>query len=55
LVFALVILGELVGAGLFSIWDIPKDLSQLHILGFTSAIAWVLVDRFVARIQLHHR
>lgn len=55
LVFMLVIFGELVGAALFSIWDIPKNLSQLHILGFTSAIVWVLADRFVARIQLHHR
>ena len=55
LVFMLVIFGELVGAALFSIWDIPKNLSQLHILGFTSAIVWMLADRFVARIQLHHR
>ena len=55
LIFVLVIFGELVGAALFSIWDIPKNLSHLHILGFTSAITWMLVDRFIANIQLHHR
>lgn len=55
LVFILVIFGELVEAALFSIWDIPINLSQLHILAFTSVLTWVAVDKFVAKIHLHHR
>jgi rod shape-determining protein MreD len=54
LVFILVIFGELVEAALFSIWDIPINLSQLHILAFTSVLTWVAVDKFVAKIHLHH-
>ena len=55
LVFVLVIFAELMESALFSIWDLPINLSQLHILGFTSAITWVFIDKFVARIHLHHR
>lgn len=55
LIFTLVVLAQLLEAALFSIWEMPMDFAHVPILGLTSAIAWFLVDKFVATLNAAYR
>ena len=55
LIFLLVVFSELVQSLLFSIWDVPMGLKHVPVLGFVSAIVWLLVDKFVASLNFMYR
>jgi rod shape-determining protein MreD len=55
LIFLLVVFSELVQSLLFSIWDVPMGLEHVPVLGFVSAIVWLLVDKFVASLNFMYR
>lgn len=55
LIFLLVVVAQLLEAVLFSFWDVPMDFKHVPILGLTSAIAWFLVDKFVASLNSSYR
>jgi len=55
LIFILVMFTGLVEAALFSIRDMPVDFAHVPVLGLTSAIVWVLVDKFVAILNSTYR
>jgi rod shape-determining protein MreD len=55
LILVLVICAELLQNMLFAIWDVPMTLGHLPALALTSALAWPLIDLWVARVHLHHR
>lgn len=55
LIFILVVLTELLEAALFSIWDMPMNFAHVPILGLTSAIVWIVVDKFVATLNSAYR
>ena len=55
LIFLLVVVTQLLEAVLFSFWDVPMDFKHVPILGLTSAVAWFLVDKFVASLNSSYR
>jgi rod shape-determining protein MreD len=55
LIFLLVVVTQLLEAVLFSFWDVPMDFKHVPVLGLTSAIAWFLVDKFVASLNSSYR
>lgn len=55
LIFLLVVVTQLLEAALFSFWDVPMDFKHVPVLGLTSAIAWFVVDKFVASLNYSYR
>lgn len=55
LIFILVVLTELLEAALLSILDMPMNFAHVPILGLTSAIVWIVVDKFVATLNSAYR
>ena len=55
LIFLLVVVTQLLEAVLFSFWDVPMDFKHVPVLGLTSAIAWFVVDKFVASLNSSYR
>jgi len=55
LIFLLVVFSELLQALLFSIWDVPMGLQHVPVLGFVSAIVWLLVDKSIASLNFMYR
>lgn len=55
LIFLLVVVTQLLEAVLFSFWDVPMDFKHVPVLGLTSAVAWFLVDKFVASLNSSYR